>query len=162
MDVSNSSTLQNILVWSYLGRHFTSTRQQQVQDDLYFEFNIATCSMTLRKVQCELGYESVIGRPVLRVQHRNVQHESQHAREEYKNLDGRNVVLAGRAQPFICVTGTLAGAIGQTFCVVFGAFEMLTLTADGFVVSALRCRQPQLYMVYGLVSWVCLRSRVAV
>jgi len=63
MDVSNSSTMQNILVWSYLGRHFTSTRQQQVQDDLYFEFNIATRSMTLRKVQCEFQkhiYESVI------------------------------------------------------------------------------------------------------
>jgi len=63
MDVSNNSTLQNILVWSYLGRHFTSTRQQQVQDDLYFEFNVATRTMTLRKVQCEFQkhiYESVI------------------------------------------------------------------------------------------------------
>ena len=52
MDVSNSSTWQNMLVWSYLGRHFTNTRQQQVQDDLYFEFNIATRTMSLRKVQC--------------------------------------------------------------------------------------------------------------
>jgi len=63
LDLSNSSALQDILVWSYLGRHFTSTRQQRVQDDLYFEFNIATRSMTLRKVQCEFQkqvYETVI------------------------------------------------------------------------------------------------------
>ena len=63
MEVSNSTTLQNMLVWSYLGRHFTSTRQQRVQDDLFFEFNIATRTMTLRKVQCEFQkhiYESVI------------------------------------------------------------------------------------------------------
>ena len=29
MDISNSCTLQNIRVWSYLGRHFTSTRHRR-------------------------------------------------------------------------------------------------------------------------------------
>jgi len=63
MDMTNTTAMQNILVWSYLGRHFTSTRQRKVMDDFYFEFNIATRTMVLRKVQCEFQkhvYESMI------------------------------------------------------------------------------------------------------
>jgi len=37
----------------YAGRHFTSTRQEKQQDDFFFEFNIATRTMALRKIQCE-------------------------------------------------------------------------------------------------------------
>lgn len=48
-----SKEMEHILIWAYMGRHFTSTRQAQLQDDFFFEFNMATRTMTLRKFQCE-------------------------------------------------------------------------------------------------------------
>ena len=45
--------MQRVLVWAFLGRHFTSMRQETQQDDFFFEFNISTRTMALRKIQCE-------------------------------------------------------------------------------------------------------------
>jgi len=51
--LATADEMQRLLVWSFLGRHFTSTRQEKQQDDFFFEFNIATRTMALRKIQCE-------------------------------------------------------------------------------------------------------------
>ena len=51
--MATADEMQRLLVWAFLGRHFTSTRQDKQQDDFFFEFNIATRTMALRKIQCE-------------------------------------------------------------------------------------------------------------
>lgn len=53
MSIPSAEEMQNLLVWSFLGRHFTSTQQDKQRDDFFFEFNIATRTMALRKIQCE-------------------------------------------------------------------------------------------------------------
>lgn len=45
--------LEEMLVLSLIGRHFTSTRQNTIQDGKFFEFNVATRTMKLRKMECE-------------------------------------------------------------------------------------------------------------
>lgn len=51
--MASAPEMQDVLVWSFLGRHFTSTQQDKQRDDFFFEFNIATRTMALRKIQCE-------------------------------------------------------------------------------------------------------------
>jgi len=51
--VPGAVEMQRILVWAFMGRHFTSTLQEHVQGDYFFEFNIASRTMALRKIQCE-------------------------------------------------------------------------------------------------------------
>ena len=61
-----------------------------MQDDLYFEFNVATRTMTLRKVQCEFQkhtYESVIVLVVLVLIFVLSSRMLHTVPEEYKSID---------------------------------------------------------------------------
>ena len=53
LPIPSSEDMKRLLVWAFIGRHFTSTLQKEVQGEYFFEFNVASRTMTLRKIQCE-------------------------------------------------------------------------------------------------------------
>jgi len=53
LPVPAAHDMQRLLVWAFIGRHFTSTLQDEVQGAYFFEFNVASRTLALRKIQCE-------------------------------------------------------------------------------------------------------------